>query len=256
MTTVSSVQSSIARSRADNSVDVLAGWAQNVKDQWGSIFPRYVGHVPLGLAYVRCGHETRGNPNATSSQGEMGLLQLFPSTAAGCGLQGAAAYDPTMNVWCGMRDWNRRSLKIASDLAGYVTAPNRDFWGLSNLTMSIGTGGTIAMAKRAGGGFQSIMDWLEFNTADFVGWYVSWLDQPGKQSKDLVARRVAATGQWLQAASRFSSLTTAGYGMPDIPSSGHEPVSSGPLAGLLDNVGSSETLWLFALAGLVAWGAL
>lgn len=47
--------------------------------------------------------ESNGDPDARSSAGACGLLQLMPATAAGLGLRGDRIFDPAANLEAGVR---------------------------------------------------------------------------------------------------------------------------------------------------------
>jgi soluble lytic murein transglycosylase-like protein len=61
--------------------------------------------VPASLAHAIVTIESRYNPRVTGSAGEVGLMQIKPSTARGLGYKGTtkALYDPETNIAWGMR---------------------------------------------------------------------------------------------------------------------------------------------------------
>ncbi|MBZ8131654.1 lytic transglycosylase [Afifella sp. IM 167] len=71
--------------------------------------------VPAGLAHAVVTIESRYNPRARGSAGEVGLMQIKPATARGIGYTGsiAALYDPATNL-----EWGMRYLAKAYKLGG------------------------------------------------------------------------------------------------------------------------------------------
>jgi len=61
--------------------------------------------VPLALAHAVIRHESNYRPNARGRAGEVGLMQIKPSTARGLGYSGTtkALYDPETNLRWGMK---------------------------------------------------------------------------------------------------------------------------------------------------------
>ncbi|MDQ0326647.1 soluble lytic murein transglycosylase-like protein [Rhodopseudomonas julia] len=74
--------------------------------------------VPVELASAVVMVESRFNPRATGSAGEIGLMQIKPATARGLGYTGSiqALYDPETNL-----EWGMRYLARAYELGGGTT---------------------------------------------------------------------------------------------------------------------------------------
>lgn len=62
-------------------------------------------HVPINLAYGVIHTESNYNPKAHGKAGEIGLMQLMPTTARGLGFKGPLKnlYNPATNLQYGMR---------------------------------------------------------------------------------------------------------------------------------------------------------
>jgi hypothetical protein len=182
----------------------LAG--RKVIARWGALLERYRGHIPLSLAAVRIGHETGGNPRATSSNQEKGLLQVWPWLATKYKID---PYDPASNLWAGFDDWNARSISVAEKFSGIVGAPDRDFWALSNCTMSVGAGATRRLVRHVNGGHSAVLAWIRANPNAFLALPQSWW---GTQSHVSVAKRWASTERWIRAAERIAPVISPGFG--------------------------------------------
>jgi Soluble lytic murein transglycosylase and related regulatory proteins (some contain LysM/invasin domains) len=91
-------------------------------EKYGSMYgvdPRLI------IAQIR--QESGGNPNAISSAGAIGLMQIMPATGASeCGLTREQLFDPELNIRCGVKYLRKlydqfRDWKLA--LAAYNAGP-------------------------------------------------------------------------------------------------------------------------------------
>ena len=78
--------------------------------------------VPRSLVRAVLMAESAGNPNAISSAGAEGLMQLMPGTAAGCGI--TDAFDPQQNVQCGTSYLHGLLARYHNDVTKAVAAYN------------------------------------------------------------------------------------------------------------------------------------
>ena len=84
------------------------------------------------LALAVAQRESGLNPNATSSAGAQGVMQLMPATAASLGV--ANPYDPTQNIPAGVRYLASLLSSYGGDVTKAVAAYN---WGPTNLNRAI-----------------------------------------------------------------------------------------------------------------------
>jgi len=92
--------------------------------------------------------ESSGNPEAQGAAGEVGLMQVLPSTAKGeCGLQTQELFEPQKNIACGVAYLKRmldlytdpsvRPIYAAFGLAAYNAGPARVFFDLTFMDWSV-----------------------------------------------------------------------------------------------------------------------
>lgn len=78
-----------------------------LKSSYSPIIARYAGQygVPVDLAHAVVSIESRFNPRARGSAGEVGLMQIKPATARAMGYRGSVKglYDPETNIRFGMK---------------------------------------------------------------------------------------------------------------------------------------------------------
>lgn len=81
--------------------------------------------LPRDLVYAIASQESRFNPNATGAAGEIGLMQILPTTAAGVGFGGNAdeLYDPTINATYGCA-YLKSKVDQYGDIGSAVSAYN------------------------------------------------------------------------------------------------------------------------------------
>lgn len=82
--------------------------------------------VPLALAHAVIRIESNYRANARGSAGEIGLMQIKPSTARGMGFRGSvkALYDPATNLRWGMKYLGRANKLGGGDTCGAVLRYN------------------------------------------------------------------------------------------------------------------------------------
>jgi soluble lytic murein transglycosylase-like protein len=99
---------------------VTASMEVTPRGRFHSIITRYATEngVPVELAHAVISVESQYRPNVRGSAGEVGLMQIKPSTARGLGFAGSvkALYDPETNIRFGMK-----YLGMARKLGGGTT---------------------------------------------------------------------------------------------------------------------------------------
>lgn len=98
-----------------NLEDRLAMWEQNIQD----LSAKYEVDPDLVRAVMRV--ESGGNPNAISSAGAIGLMQLMPGTARGLGVD---PHDPLRNLEGGIKYLAQLSDKYNGDFVKTLAAYN------------------------------------------------------------------------------------------------------------------------------------
>jgi soluble lytic murein transglycosylase-like protein len=99
------------------------------KSEWDKYVTRYSKEYGVDEDLIRAviKVESSNNPNALSSKGAMGLMQLMPNTAKMLGVNDA--WDPEQNIRGGVKYLSQLSDKFNGDvakiLAGYNAGPNR-----------------------------------------------------------------------------------------------------------------------------------
>lgn len=92
----------------------------NLKNNYSPLIVKYANKygVPVGLAHAIVSVESRFNPKARGSAGEIGLMQIKPATARMLGYRGTTKglYDPDTNI-----RWGMEYLAMAHQLGGGQT---------------------------------------------------------------------------------------------------------------------------------------
>ncbi len=106
-TVTSSVRSSAkAKATATNSADAKAG-ARQGRSPYDAIITKYAAQhdVPVALAHAVVRVESNYRADARGAAGEVGLMQIKPSTARAMGYSGSAKglYNPDTNIRFGMK---------------------------------------------------------------------------------------------------------------------------------------------------------
>ncbi|MDP3986878.1 MAG: D-alanyl-D-alanine carboxypeptidase family protein [Nanoarchaeota archaeon] len=209
----------------------LLSRAKIVDQKWGDSIKKYQGDVPYGLICVRIGHETRGNPNiVTPCCGETGLLQVWTGSkyaqtknmqdATGLGakcaqkMPGFDPLNPSMNIWCGMSDWNLRGHKMSVRLSKYFPTPDVNFWACVNMGMNIGEGAIEFLLKKSnptpGNALNELCEWI-VKTGPALANYKARF---GSQSPESIARRILVVPYWIEAARQLTGkdLLSSNFG--------------------------------------------
>lgn len=88
-----------------------------LKNDYSDLIVKYAKRygVPVNLAHAVVSVESKGNPKARGSAGEVGLMQIKPATARMMGYRGTtkALYDPETNI-----RWGMQYLATAHQLGG------------------------------------------------------------------------------------------------------------------------------------------
>ncbi|REF68308.1 MULTISPECIES: lytic transglycosylase domain-containing protein [Paracoccus] len=149
--------------------------------------------------------ESRGDPQAVSSKGAMGLMQIMPETWAALRARhalGSDPFDPRDNILAGaayLREMHDRYGNVAAMLAAYNAGPGRyDEYLVSDRTLPAETRAYVAMLAPLGGdplpgtGFAAAppTDWHEAPL--FAGSMIDGPDAERPQPGGLFVRRSAA----------------------------------------------------------------
>jgi soluble lytic murein transglycosylase-like protein len=110
-------------------------------------------NVPAGLVSAVISAESSFNPNAKSSAGAGGLMQLIPSTAKGLGV--SDVYDPQQNITAGTKYLGQ----LISKYGDYQLALAAYNWGPGNVDKAI---------KKYGANWSSISSHAPAETRKYV----------------------------------------------------------------------------------------
>ncbi len=98
------------------------------KDKYASLIRKAAAKhgVPITIAKAVVEVESNFNPRARGSAGEVGLMQIKPSTARGIGYRGStkALYDPATNLEWGMKYLAGAHKRANGDLCGTILRYN------------------------------------------------------------------------------------------------------------------------------------
>jgi len=196
--------------KASRAASVVNG-AKTILSKWGDIIDTYRGIIPASVVAVRSQIESSGNPKAgPTSQGEVGLLMLWPSTQSTYGVTDAT--DPAQNLRGGLLHWLSQLNAMQNALPGYLTSKNTDYWAITQLYTMIGGGATKAVLKaakvRQGSEYQDLVSWLKQVGEGLENYRSSF----GTQSAASVARRIIYAGNMTDWASTIGGLGS-GIGM-------------------------------------------
>ena len=116
-------------SKSDNNSKIKSSIPANEK-VFDNLITKYAKKYSVDAALVRAviKQESKFNPNAKSSKGAMGLMQLMPKTAEAYGV--TDAYNPEQNIEAGVRMLSELSKRYNGDKKLILAAYN---WGSGNL---------------------------------------------------------------------------------------------------------------------------
>jgi hypothetical protein len=147
-------------------------------------------------------------PGASPSPGQLGAH-------CASALPGFDPFNAEQNIWCGLRGWNNRARRVYNRNPGLYPAPDAEFWGVTNLAMSLGEGALAKLVQvaepRPGMVLSDIVAFVR-SVGDKLGNY----GIPGVGAA-LTAKRVMMTQVWVDAARSISGLSTYGFGVKNIP---------------------------------------
>jgi soluble lytic murein transglycosylase-like protein len=113
---------------SDNKAEALAASTQKASVPYGDIVSRYAAQYGISeqLVHAVIRVESNYRPNARGRAGEIGLMQIKPSTARGIGFSGntQALYDPEINIRYGMKYLARAYQLAGGDLCGTILRYN------------------------------------------------------------------------------------------------------------------------------------
>jgi len=211
---MSGVLAAIAKAeaqRTSRAASVEKG-ARLILSKWGGTIDAYRSYIPASVVAVRSQVESSGKPSAgPTSQGERGLLMLWPSTQQKYGVTDAT--NPQQNLRAGILHWLTELGRMQSKLPGLLTSHNTDFWAITQLYTAIGGGATPYLLKvagvRPGREYRDLVAWLK-RTGEGLEAHRSRF---GSQSAASVARRIIVAGNMTSWASSIGGLGGLGLGV-------------------------------------------
>jgi len=202
----------LAEAEKTTKASSVVNGAKTILSKWGNIIDTYRGIIPASVVAVRSQIESSGNPKAgPTSQGEVGLLMLWPSTQSTYGVTDPT--DPAQNLRGGLLHWLSQLKSMQSALPGYLTSQNYDYWAITQLYTMIGGGATKAVLKaakvRPGSEYQDLVAWLKQIGEGLESYRSSF----GTQSAASVARRIIYAGNMTNWASTIGGLSLGAGGL-------------------------------------------
>ncbi len=122
-------------------VDGISGYSQTAPGsaeaklvEYDDYINKYAAEQGVCAALIKgvITQESQGNPNAVSSNGARGLMQIMPENAAGCGITSDDLFDPEKNIKCGTRYLRGRLDAFNGNVENAVASYNAGVAGVKN----------------------------------------------------------------------------------------------------------------------------
>ena len=147
--------------------------------------------VPPQLALSVAQAESNYNPNATSSAGAQGVMQLMPATAKSLGV--TDSYDPSQNIPAGVSFLGSLLNTYNGDQAAALAAYN---WGPANVNKAQATYGSDWLSY-APASVQSYVNGILSSSASAAPITVDTSDDTSADSGDLFGLTDSGTSPWV-----------------------------------------------------------